>query len=90
MGEGWPTLADVYRAVNATRGDVRELRAHVDALGERLERHEADDQRRLGDLEETTRRLTGRERWWAGGLALLGLLVTLVGAPVGVHLMTGG
>lgn len=90
MGEGWPTLADVYREVTATRREVGRLCGRVNALAERVERHEADDRRELDELHETARRLSGRERWLTGGLAVVMAVVTLIGAPVVVHVVTGG
>jgi septal ring factor EnvC (AmiA/AmiB activator) len=92
--EGWPTLADVHAAVMATRAEVRGLCAELAAQRRELAQHRQDDRRELDalgkDLDELDTRvagLAGRERWLAGGLALLGLLVVGIGVPVTVALL---
>lgn len=80
--QGWPTLADVHAAVLRVDGRLELLADRQEAAARELERHRADDRRELDELHEDVDRLSGRERWLAGGLAVLSLLVLGVGVPL--------
>lgn len=85
----WPTLADVHAAVLRVDGRLELLADRQDAAARELERHRTEERRELDGLDARVTQLAGRERWLAGGLALLGLLL-VVGVPATVAIVTGG
>lgn len=85
---GWPTLADVHREVTAVRADLRGLCEEMRAQRRELDRHRADDRRELDALGSEVDSLRGRERWLAGGLAVLAALVMLA-VPLAATLWGG-
>lgn len=83
---GWPTPADIYREVQATRQDVRGLCTRLDALAEDRQ----EDRATLGDHETRLRQLSTRQ--WLMALATV-VLASGGGAGAGAtiaRMMIGG
>lgn len=64
---------DLLNHVMDMKGQLEGIEQHLQGINSRVEKHE----RRLNDTEYETSKLKNRMSYWAGGVAVLALIISL-------------